>query len=201
MRSFAWNDPKVRDKYITKWWDIDTTADALRKVVGMPVDTQATDQRKWTLEPLEIRNVLKMHLPMESHILEVGCGIGRVTRHISVDHYIVGTDVSALMLRYNNHLKDRLVLGLPFAVDAILCVYVLQHCPPEVMDDVADYFNANDWRMLFLLETTRPSDFPGYNFRDGLYERLNCDVIEEFPWEFEPHVTFVVLQRRQAKSV
>ncbi len=96
--------------------------------------------------------------PKNLRVLEIGCGIGRMTRHLA-DHFgeVCGVDVSAEMirlgrdkLRYCENVKLFETSGMDFEgfpdnyFDLIISLHVFQHCPEKrvVSSSVKDAYRV-----------------------------------------------------------
>jgi len=187
----------VLNQYTTNWNSTKDYIEGARKVLGQSEQyNPLKDRGRWMLEPRDIALSILRHQPFRSKLFEIGCGVGRVSHHLTGDFDTYCTDLFPSMLRLNTAQVIKLPFGGGFSVTGVLFCYVLQHCPPAVMEYMIEYLNRNTWKYIYMLESIIPSDFSGYNFRDGLYEMLNCEKIEEREWHHELNVTWVTLRRR-----
>lgn len=144
--------------------------------------------RFWDAEPLVdyLLSGLGVELDPTSVTLEIGCGLGRITRVLSArSREVLALDVSDEMLararKYNRHLDNvRWLLGdgvtlagiEPGSVDACLSVVVLQHVPDAAIAlgyvrELGRVLRPGGWAAL------QVSDDPAiHRPRPGLWPRL-----------------------------
>ena len=111
--------------------------DACQSVVG-PCNG-FTYQERWEKEtPDMVRAILKQTTVSSPHILDYGCGVGRLAREVTLQHpsaTVVGIDESPVQQQHSRDYVDspRFKACSPHEVecsfDIIYCIYVLQHVP------------------------------------------------------------------------
>ena len=114
-----------------------TFRDACESVVG-PCNGFSFEDR-WEKEtPDFARVILKQTSVPQPRILDYGCGVGRLSREIIVQHSdasVVGIDESPIQLNHAREYvnSDRFSAKFPYELegtfDIVYCVYVLQHVP------------------------------------------------------------------------
>ncbi len=141
-------------------------------------------QERWDTETPIFRDIILSHLKnTDEIILDYGCGVGRLAKELIDSNEkikVIGVDTSPGMLQvakeYVN--SDRFIPMQPKdfdeKVDFAYCVYVLQHIPPQFLDNAIDQLcNATKDKLLLVNSVARmAATEQGFN-NDGI------DVLEK----------------------
>jgi SAM-dependent methyltransferase len=182
----------VRPQEMRSFWNERAREDAFYFVDTRQSYRASDPERFWDAEALVdyVLGGLGVELTPDGVVLEIGCGLGRITRVLAArSREVLGVDVSDEMLararQHNSHLTNvRWILGdgvslagIPAAsVDCCVSVVVLQHIPdPEVtlgyVREVGRVLRPGGWAAL------QVSNDPAiHRLRPGILGRLRALV-------------------------
>ena len=136
-----------------------------------------TMEERWKEETPLFRDIIARQLQGDEVILDYGCGVGRLAKEI-IDLFpnikIVGVDTSAEMRKlaeeYVN--SDRFSTKHPDELgdagfDFTYCVYVLQHIPPEFIDNAIKQVCMTSNELLLVNSVARMYASPQGFVNDG----------------------------------
>jgi SAM-dependent methyltransferase len=124
-------------------YDIETVDEAVN-IILCPTEGMTANQR-WADEAPALMRIIERHVEPESMVLDYGCGIGRLAKPLieKLGCVVVGIDISSNMRALAASLVDSpkfcamdpamfdavfLEFETPVRFDAVVAVWVLQHC-------------------------------------------------------------------------
>lgn len=183
-------------EYVTDWGSIETLHDAKSAITGGRLDLQ-----KWVVEPIAICKWMAEFLSPQASVLDLGCGIGRVTPYLTSHFSVAACDPFVNLLDLGPFAQEKIPIcsyGDIFYCSGVLSCYVMQHLPKRDLTNHLRYLEECSWDFLFLLEADNPSDFSDFDFHDPFEEwsqQLDLELIDSREWAFEPGVTAKVYKR------
>lgn len=124
-----------------------------------------TMEERWKEETPIFRDVIVEQLEGAEVILDYGCGVGRLAKEVleaMPDVKIVGVDTSSEMRKLAEEYvsSDRFSTKSPEELgddkfDFTYCVYVLQHIPPEFVDNAIKQVSQSSDRFLLVNSVAR----------------------------------------------
>jgi SAM-dependent methyltransferase len=161
-------------------------------------------EERWEIETPRFAKVIKDLFPLVSsghtvkHVLDYGCGIGRLSKEIlkTSKVKILGVDMSPderlLAPKYVNHPNFSVIApeDIPpnYSADIALCIYVLQHTPAidlrETIQTIYDHLKTDGVLVYCGSDHRMAARFDAAGFFDDRF--LGVNVREELECWFKP---------------